>query len=283
MRYDVFLTGAPEDRELGRQLSAALSQRGFAVFFREEGETGQAAKALEESFLLVVLFSDAANRSAELRKELALADSLNKPVLPVRIEDAEPKGDLLYELTDREWVNLYPDPLSKVSVLATCIQEQIDNLTSIPVADAPAPVSRGFILFGRRDLLWVLGIASVVFVLALDIPIEKPMFVVSSLVQAILAAGFPVFIWRMVTRFVQGNRSLISALPAYLVVSAAYAACAYFGIDYYILNLGLTAEEVASIRVDRIPINITILAFLITVALHVISAIVRRLWRWRRG
>ncbi len=283
MRYDLYLTCALEDRELGRQLSAALSQQGFAVFFREEGETGQTAKALEESFLLVVLFSDAANRSPELRKELALADSLNKPVLPVRIEDAEPEGHLLYELTDREWVNLYPDPLSKVSELASRIQEQIDKLTSKPIADAPAPVSRGFLLFGWRDLLWVLGIAGLVFVLALDIPVEEPMFVVSSLMQATLAAGFPVFIWRMVTRFVQGNRSLISALPAYLVVSALYAACAYFGIEYYFLNLGLTAEEAASIRVDRIPINITLLAFLITVALHVIFAIVRRLWRWRRG
>ena len=48
-------------------------------------------KALSQSKVLVILFSDASNSSIQLIKELAVADSVGKTVIPVLIENTEPR------------------------------------------------------------------------------------------------------------------------------------------------------------------------------------------------
>jgi hypothetical protein len=123
MSYDIFVSYRRTDRELVAKVVTRLEQRGVSVWYDAEIEGGAdwretIVEALTNSGMMVVFFSDACNDSRQLKKELAVADSLEKPVAPILIEDTRPKGAYLYELADRNWIHAWPDPASKVEQLA---------------------------------------------------------------------------------------------------------------------------------------------------------------------
>ena len=117
-------------------------------------------EALGSARALVILFSEHSNDSSQLIKELAVADSLRKRVIPVLVSECEPRGAYLYELSSRNWINIHPDPETRLGPLVESLITQLDLATG---RSAPAPVAaleqppvepereRGFPL-GRYDL-----------------------------------------------------------------------------------------------------------------------------------
>jgi hypothetical protein len=85
---------------------------------------------------MLLVFSEECNHSTELKKELALAGHFKKDVIPVLIEQTEPRGPFLYELAGRNWINIAPDPETKVELLADRLVAQIDRPLQRP---APSP------------------------------------------------------------------------------------------------------------------------------------------------
>jgi len=64
-------------------------------------------KALRNARALVLVFSDAANSSDEIKKELSLASRYHIPVMALRIQDVEPSDAFAYELSTRQWVDAF--------------------------------------------------------------------------------------------------------------------------------------------------------------------------------
>ena len=97
-------------------------------------------EGLESSSSLVILFSDECNASKQLKKELAVADSLDKLIIPVLIEDTQPKGHYLYELATRNWIQIFPNAEQKTAKLADKLASTLEGaeLISRPSAAAPA-------------------------------------------------------------------------------------------------------------------------------------------------
>jgi len=56
---------------------------------------------------MVLVFSDAANNSDEIKKELSLASRNHIPVMALRIEDVEPSDAFAYELSTRQWIDAF--------------------------------------------------------------------------------------------------------------------------------------------------------------------------------
>ncbi len=134
MDYDIFLSYRRADQELARDLVAALEARGVGVWWDQKIDGGvdwrdAIVENLIASDMLVILFSNECNESKQLKKELALADDLDKDVIPVLIEDTKPKGHFLYELAARNWIQIFPNPEEKINDLA-------DRLTSL-AEDSP--------------------------------------------------------------------------------------------------------------------------------------------------
>ncbi|RYD91569.1 MAG: hypothetical protein EOP61_27330 [Sphingomonadales bacterium] len=46
-----------------------------------------------------------------------MADQLAKPVVPILIENTQPRGAYLYELADRNWIQVFPDPMARMDEL----------------------------------------------------------------------------------------------------------------------------------------------------------------------
>lgn len=142
--HDLFISYQRADRELVASVARKLEARGVSVWYDAaiDGGAGwrETAAELGRSDILAVFFSDACNQSSQLNKELALADTQGKPVAPILIEDAQPRGPLLHDLADRRWIEAWPDPAGQVDAL-------VDHLAAIagkPSEARPEPIESSY-------------------------------------------------------------------------------------------------------------------------------------------
>lgn len=151
---DIFLSYRRSDQTLARALVEALQARGVDVWWDQKIEGGEdwrdaIVEGLTSAHTVVILFSEECNASKQLKKELAIADTLDKEVVPVLIEDTQPKGHYLYELAARNWLQAHPEPMSRIDQLADRLaREMADNrpvpaVAGEPVVADPAPVAAG--------------------------------------------------------------------------------------------------------------------------------------------
>ncbi len=122
MTYDIFVSYRRSDRELVAAVVRRLEARGVGVWYDANIEGGAdwretVVEALTQSDMLAIFFSEDCNSSRQLKKELAIADKLGKPVVPILIENTQPRGAYLYELADRNWIQAWPDPADRIDEL----------------------------------------------------------------------------------------------------------------------------------------------------------------------
>ena len=122
MGSDIFLSYSHADEVLANEFIDLAASRGLTVWYDQLIEGGhdwreRIVEALHASGALVILFSEHSNASTQLIKELAIADSLRKRVIPVLIAKSEPRGAYLYELAARNWINLFPSPQTRLPAL----------------------------------------------------------------------------------------------------------------------------------------------------------------------
>jgi len=122
MKHHIFLSYRRADRKIAQALVTALEAKGLDVWWDDEIEGGadwrdDIVEQLTNSDMLVVLFSEECNNSKQLKKELAVADSMDKNIIPVLIEDTKPKGHYLYELASRNWIQIHPEAMTKIDRL----------------------------------------------------------------------------------------------------------------------------------------------------------------------
>jgi hypothetical protein len=106
----VFLSHSTEDAVIARQVADALRAAGVAVWIAPDsirpGEAYNEAivAGLKASDTLAVLVSKASNASKHVAREVGLADSQGKRIIPIRIEPVEPSDGLTYYLSMPQWV-----------------------------------------------------------------------------------------------------------------------------------------------------------------------------------
>ncbi|MEL7031440.1 MAG: TIR domain-containing protein [Pseudomonadota bacterium] len=155
MTHDVFLSYRRTDQALAQKLVESLQHQGVKVWWDQMIEGGEdwreaIVENLTSARSLVILFSEECNTSKQLKKELSIADGLDKEVIPVLIENTKPKGHYLYELSARNWLQVHPNPEQKMGELAERLSYELRTPntgglgTSVqpqPVAPATAPDS----------------------------------------------------------------------------------------------------------------------------------------------
>ncbi|MGH6624044.1 MAG: toll/interleukin-1 receptor domain-containing protein, partial [Burkholderiaceae bacterium] len=159
------------DQPLAQKFVESASAQGLSVWYDqmiEGGEDwrGKIVDALSAAKALVILFSEHSNASRQLIKELAIADSLHKVVIPVLIADSQPRGPYLYELASRNWINLHPNPETRLAPLIENLRAQIDPQDSSP-APAPSPSAPKPVL---QPAARTHGLASAVAAVASPVP-----------------------------------------------------------------------------------------------------------------
>lgn len=133
--FDIHISYRRGDRDLAASLARRLEERGVAAQYDAViggGRTLAPEAGPEQARILVILASSEAPDARDLKRELAAADRLARPVVTLLIEDIEPKGATLQALADRIWVRAYPEPMAR-------IDEIVELLATLAGKGAPKP------------------------------------------------------------------------------------------------------------------------------------------------
>lgn len=133
--FDIHISYRRGDRDLAASLARRLEERGVATQYDAGiggGRTLAPEAGPEQARILVILASSEAPDARDLKRELAAADRLARPVVTLLIEDIEPKGATLQALADRIWIRAYPEPMAR-------IDEIVELLATLAGKGAPKP------------------------------------------------------------------------------------------------------------------------------------------------
>lgn len=142
MKYDVFISYSSHDQKVVEGLCAYLEAHKIRCFvaYRDipRGVVWAQAivEALEESRMMVVVFSENFNNSDQVDREIELASEDKKPILTVRISNEAFKGAKKYYLKNINWIDAFPNPQQVFGSVA----ENVARLLDIKLeASQPAP------------------------------------------------------------------------------------------------------------------------------------------------
>jgi predicted ATPase len=145
MSRTVFISHSSADRGLADDIRADLEARGVTCWIASRDVPPGAnfaeaiIRALHEAGVLVLVFSRNADRSDEIKKEIALAGQLGIAVIPLRVENITPSGALQYELSTRQWIDLFADRQAGIDRLVGQIREIVATQEAAAASQALAP------------------------------------------------------------------------------------------------------------------------------------------------
>jgi tetratricopeptide (TPR) repeat protein len=154
----VFVSYATADRKQALLVCKALERRGTTCWIASRdvapGENYQESivRALRGARAMVLVFSDAANNSDEIKKELSLASRYHVPVVALRIADVEPNDAFAYELSTRQWIDAFDGWDRSIELLARRIS---DLQAAEGGAPPPPPAVAQRASPGHRRAMWL--------------------------------------------------------------------------------------------------------------------------------
>jgi len=115
MTAQVFLSYSSKDQKAARTVCTALEDRGLKCWIASRdvgpGENFQETivRAIRAAKVMVLVFTNHANNSDEIKKEFVLASQNRLTIIPVRMEDIVPNEAFAYEFATRQWIDLFAD------------------------------------------------------------------------------------------------------------------------------------------------------------------------------
>jgi tetratricopeptide (TPR) repeat protein len=157
-RPPVFVSYATADRKQALSVCKAIERRGITCWIScrdvRPGDNYQEAivRAIRNARAMVLVFSEAANNSDEIKKELSLASRHHLPVMALRIEEFEPSDAFAYELSTRQWIDAFEGWDNSIDLLVSRIGQISD---AKPVASTAATHAHRRRTFFSRPLIWI--------------------------------------------------------------------------------------------------------------------------------
>lgn len=112
MAHDVFISYSTKDKAIADKICASLESKRIRCWIAPRdvlpGKTyaGAIAEAISNSKVLVLVFTENANNSNQVLKEVEVAFRNDVIVIPFKTEDFKPNFDLEYYLSNIHWLDL---------------------------------------------------------------------------------------------------------------------------------------------------------------------------------
>jgi TIR domain len=134
MAHDVFLSYSSKDKPVADATCAVLEGRGIRCWMAPRdimpgADWGESIiDAIHGARVFVLVFSNNANESVQIKREVERAINKAIPVVPLRIENVMPVKSLEYFLSTPHWLDAFSPPLERhLNYLADVIQSVLDG------------------------------------------------------------------------------------------------------------------------------------------------------------
>jgi hypothetical protein len=123
----VFISHSSINREMASTVKAELIAHGISCWMAPDdialGQTWEdaIAEAISVAAVFVLIWSSRSQTSSQVKRELSLAASQQKLIIPLKLDDSDPSGAFAYYLTNTHWMQLTPATIEKC---CTSIGEQ---------------------------------------------------------------------------------------------------------------------------------------------------------------
>lgn len=118
----VFISHSSVNREMASAVKAELSAHGISCWMAPDdialGQTWEdsIAEAISVATVFILIWSSISQASSQVKRELSLAASQQKPIIPLKLDDNVPSGAFAYYLTNTHWMQLSPATVKKCCI-----------------------------------------------------------------------------------------------------------------------------------------------------------------------
>jgi formylglycine-generating enzyme required for sulfatase activity len=147
MTHDVFISHSSKDKSIADAVCSELEKAKIRCWIAPRdirpGEKWAAAitNAIENGKIMVLIFSSNSHNSDDVLNEILLAKDAHAIIIPFKIENILPKGEMKYYLTRTHWLDAMDPPTEKhIQLLVESINQFIKVPSSISIPDVTARV-----------------------------------------------------------------------------------------------------------------------------------------------
>ncbi|KTE85988.1 toll/interleukin-1 receptor domain-containing protein [Sphingopyxis sp. HXXIV] len=136
MAAEVFISYSSKDRTVANMVCALLEERGHRCWIAPRDilpgtEWGEAIiTGLKGAQVFVLVFSQHANTSPQILREVERAVHLGLPIIPFRIEDVVPERSLEYFMSVPHWLDALSPPVEDhIARLGDVVSQLVNGVT----------------------------------------------------------------------------------------------------------------------------------------------------------
>jgi formylglycine-generating enzyme required for sulfatase activity len=169
--FDLFVSHASVDHQAAMSIVVDLEAKGIRCWIAPRdipiGSAYQVeiVNALEHCRAILLVFSDAANKSEHILREVELAAQGRKPIYPLRIDPTIPTGGLRYLLANKQWVERQTLGDRLVATIAQLLSTDgvvaagVGELAAKPVPPAPKTSKLPILIGAGAAIVIAAGVA----------------------------------------------------------------------------------------------------------------------------
>jgi len=142
MAHDVFLSHSVKDKAVAEAIVARLEAESVTCWIAPRdvmpgADWGESIiNAIESSRIMILIFSQSANASSQIKREVERAVNKEVYIIPFRVDDIPPTRALEYFISSSQWMDAFSPPLERhLDNLAKTVKAVLES-ANLPRADA---------------------------------------------------------------------------------------------------------------------------------------------------
>jgi TIR domain len=201
MAHDIFISYSSNDKPVADAVCATFEAHGMRCWIAPRDVPPGAAwgaaivDAIQNSRVMVLIFSESANASGQIAREVERAADYGVTIVPIRVEDVAPAQSLQYFLSNIHWLDALSPPLERrLQEIAAKIKPMLEQKSMAgPTIQAGRKLSADGNYSKQTDSnkRWLLSLIALLVVLATVAAIWRPWLHSSSHGDAAAASKAP--------------------------------------------------------------------------------------------
>lgn len=135
-KHDIFISYSSVNSSIANDICRQIEENGYSCWIAPRNEQAgtsyglQITNAIKQAQVVVLVFSEASNKSKHVMNEVGLAFDFDRQIIPVLIDDSEMCEDMQYYLARNHHIKAFEDMKKGVAELVEAIRGYIPNPTS---------------------------------------------------------------------------------------------------------------------------------------------------------